>query len=697
MKDKPDMLAAALWYAEQGAPVLPLHYPVPIRVSDYTCSCSVTECPSPAKHPIASLVPHGLDDATTDPEALTRWWAQYPSANIGLRTGETFDALDLDGPAGFAAYTEMVTALGSELEAFAVVRTGRPDGGRQHYCQPAGRRNFAGGKNGIPAGVDCRGTGGYVVAVPSRHISGRRYEWITRWGTNGHAGAAWPDAYEWLTAQRALAAPLPPPKPLPVVVQGVGTPYGLAALQSECDTIRSTPEGARNDQLNASAFNLGQLVTAGQLDEADAARQLLDAALAAGLDEREARRTIESGMPSGEARPRTPPAPAVTAPTTAPAPLATATPEPAPEPAPVDTLTLDEQALKFEIRQQRIRRQARRTLDGEEAADAFPWPVHLPTLADDLAEPDEEVPFVIDQLFPAGGNVLLTAQYKTGKTTLVNETARALADGGPFLDKFQIGPHPGRVVIFNFEMSANMYRRWWRDVGCVQPQRITLVHLRGIRLPLLAPITQEWCVATLQDMHCQTWIVDPWARAFAGSGDENSNSDVGVALDVLDSIKERAGVANLLLATHTGRGAMDEGAERARGATRLDDWADVRWLLTRDKNDARFLRATGRDVEVDEEGLAFDLATRRLAFGGGDRAWQRRRRVQSEILDYVAAHPGCGVREIEANVMGGKDVIGGARQSLISNHEIRVEMEMRSRSVKHFLNMPHTLGGDLRP
>jgi hypothetical protein len=76
-----------------------------------------------------------------------------------------------------------------------------------------------------------------------------------------------------------------------------------------------------------------------------------------------------------------------------------------------------------------------------------------------------------------------------------------------------------------------------------------------------------------------------------GSGDENSNSDVGVFLDQLDIIKERAGVSNLILPVHTGR-AQEQGIDRARGATRLDDWADVRWLLKKTE-DGRFFQLTG--------------------------------------------------------------------------------------------------------
>jgi hypothetical protein len=61
----------------------------------------------------ASLTPHGLKDATSDPTQLTRWWRRWPQANIGLVTGERADVLDVDGPAGRAALRRF--AAGQDL------------------------------------------------------------------------------------------------------------------------------------------------------------------------------------------------------------------------------------------------------------------------------------------------------------------------------------------------------------------------------------------------------------------------------------------------------------------------------------------------------------------------------------------------------------------------------------------------------
>jgi hypothetical protein len=92
---------AALGYASRGILVLPLHYPLPHRgglqpadgsrltpwVVGASCSCRDPGCGQPAKHPLGSLVPHGVKDATCNRARILAWWTRHPQANIGLATG----------------------------------------------------------------------------------------------------------------------------------------------------------------------------------------------------------------------------------------------------------------------------------------------------------------------------------------------------------------------------------------------------------------------------------------------------------------------------------------------------------------------------------------------------------------------------------------------------------------------------------
>lgn len=330
-----------------------------------------------------------------------------------------------------------------------------------------------------------------------------------------------------------------------------------------------------------------------------------------------------------------------------------------------------EYLLQKEIALARAKREAKRLLDQEEAASNYHQPTYVKTLTDELKLPIEEVKWTIKDVFPTGANVTLTAQYKAGKTTLINSLARSLADGTQFLNYFAQPEHKGRIVIFNYEVSENQYRRWMNDVAIENSDKITLVHLRGKRLPLIVQRVEDLVVSILKDLDAQTWILDPFARAFTGCGDENSNSDVGVFLDTLDVIKERSGVSNLVLPIHTGR-AQENGVDRARGATRLDDWADVRWLLKKTQ-DGRFFSADGRDVLQEEQQLTFDETTRSLTLGGADSYTAKKKNNEDIWLDAVTANPGLSTSDL-SNILGKRVDDKGmkmARKSLLANHKLK--------------------------
>lgn len=324
-----------------------------------------------------------------------------------------------------------------------------------------------------------------------------------------------------------------------------------------------------------------------------------------------------------------------------------------------------------EIKMSRARRMAKKVLDAEEAESNYHTPIYVRSLSDELKLPIEEVKWTIKDVFPTGANVTLTAQYKAGKTTLINSLAKSLADGEKFLNYFDQPDHNGRIVIFNYEVSENQYRRWMNDVAIESSDKITLVHLRGKRLPLIVPRVEDLVVSILKDLDAKTWILDPFARAFTGCGDENSNSDVGVFLDTLDVIKDRAGVSNLVLPIHTGR-AQENGVDRARGATRLDDWADVRWLLKKTQ-DGRFFSADGRDVMQEEQMLTFDEQTRSLTLGGIDSRMAKKRGLEDMWIDVVNANPGLSTSQL-SDILGKRyddKGLKAGRDAALRHHKVK--------------------------
>lgn len=83
--------------------------------------------------------------------------------------------------------------------------------------------------------------------------------------------------------------------------RGAGQAHRVEQLQRLAEIVRRTPpDTARNVNLNRSAFLAGLMIAAGELDEATAEHELMAAALDAGLPQREAERTLASGLTAGQ-------------------------------------------------------------------------------------------------------------------------------------------------------------------------------------------------------------------------------------------------------------------------------------------------------------------------------------------------------------------------------------------------------------
>ena len=171
------MLASALAFARHGHAVLPLTWP--IRVNGRSvCSCrKAADCISPAKHPLGRLVPRGLLDASTDEAVIRKWWTDEPAANLGVCTDRLI-ALDIDprhdGDSSLAAL--------ERDHDFPPTWRAMTGGGGEHVifkCPEDVEIKSSGARDNplLGPGIDVRARGGYIVAPPSRHLSGRGYTW----------------------------------------------------------------------------------------------------------------------------------------------------------------------------------------------------------------------------------------------------------------------------------------------------------------------------------------------------------------------------------------------------------------------------------------------------------------------------------------------------------------------------------------
>jgi hypothetical protein len=157
----------------------------------------------------------------------------------------------------------------------------------------------------------------------------------------------------------------------------------------------------------------------------------------------------------------------------------------------------------------------------------------------------------------------------------------------------------------------------------------------------MTEVGKIWAINWLRDRHVKTLIIDSWARVLDSAGvDENDNSAVGMVAKQLDNIKAAAGVSTMFVIAHTGRAVQEEGSERARGATKFDDWADVQWVLTRDGTVRFFAVRQGRGVEDRAPtSLTIDEKTRRLTLGGATKVDARTDALVQLVVSLVTEMP----------------------------------------------------------
>lgn len=261
----------------------------------------VFPCAPRGKRP---LTEHGVNDATTNDEQITAWWTQTPDANIGIATGRDSNliVIDIDGTDAADHYGRLILQHGPAGPPHATdgasVQTGR--GWHLWFAHPP-RVDLRNSASRLAPGIDIRANGGYVIAPPSIHPTGGRYQWVDPIPETGLPRLN----PEWV---RALITPPTPPArtaraPKRRPPDADQDRYSAKALADECAAVANAPEGQRNHRLNEAAFNLGQLIAAGRLPET-AISDLAAAAETAGLTPRETDRTIASGLTAGRKHPR---------------------------------------------------------------------------------------------------------------------------------------------------------------------------------------------------------------------------------------------------------------------------------------------------------------------------------------------------------------------------------------------------------
>ncbi len=283
---------------------------------------------------------------------------------------------------------------------------------------------------------------------------------------------------------------------------------------------------------------------------------------------------------------------------------------------------------------ERARREARRRLDADARGPL--QPIAFESLHARLARPrPEAVIYRIGAFQPCETRVMLAAQFKAGKTTLIGNLIRSLVDGDDFLGHHAVTPITGSAVLLDFEMSESQLDHWLAAQRILRDDRVFVMPLRGRAATfdiLDATVRGAWA-DRLREVGCCYVLLD-CLRPILDALGLDENHDAGRFLVAFDSLLAGAGVREALVVHH-----MGHLNERARGDSRLRDWPDCEWRLVRqgdDPSSPRFLAAYGRDVDVAESRLSFDAQTRHLTIAGGGRQDAAAQAALVDILNLSA-------------------------------------------------------------
>lgn len=249
----------ALSYARKNRPVFPCH---------------------PDKK--SPLVANGFKAATTDIDTVEKWWKEFPSAMVGLPTGDVTDifVLDIDERddySGSQTLAELEQTHGKLPETYTVFT---PSGGKHMYFKNV--NDLKSSVSIVGKGLDIRANGGYVIAAGSFTSSGTDYQFVNQKPVT--------EAPDWLVrlAKKETKAPTK------VACVPSQDRYADKAFRDAIGTVMTAPEGQRNHTLNQEAYGIFGLVKAGRLNENMVRQMLTNAATNCGLEPDEIEKTIVS-------------------------------------------------------------------------------------------------------------------------------------------------------------------------------------------------------------------------------------------------------------------------------------------------------------------------------------------------------------------------------------------------------------------
>ena len=217
--------------------------------------------------------------------------------------------------------------------------------------------------------------------------------------------------------------------------------------------------------------------------------------------------------------------------------------------------------------------------------------------------PDTEPNFLVDGMIERGSLAMIFGQPASGKSFLAVDLAASIATGRAFQG---LKTQKGDVVYIAGEGYRGLKRRFtaWATYHDVSPEEIRVMISRSAvdyRDERAAQeLETELIRARESGLAPVLFIVDTLARNYGG-GDENSNSDMGKFISVIDQFNVKFGCATLII-HHSGHGEN----QRARGASALRGALDAEFSCLKDRS-AILVQCTKMKDAEEPENLAMSL------------------------------------------------------------------------------------------
>jgi archaellum biogenesis ATPase FlaH len=207
-----------------------------------------------------------------------------------------------------------------------------------------------------------------------------------------------------------------------------------------------------------------------------------------------------------------------------------------------------------------------------------------------LAEPLEEIEWILDEYLPAGGLVLLAGKPKEGKTTLSYELALNVAQGSTFLGR---QTRKGAVLILALEEHKRDVLIRLRNLGATTTLENLYVHADPLQP---TPTVLAEMTSFAKEHEVKLILVDTLA-AFWRIENENDAAELTKVVKPLLQLARESGACVLLV--HHARKAEGQYGDEIRGSGALFAAVDVALVMKRHEvQTQRLLQAQSRYPET---------------------------------------------------------------------------------------------------